>query len=219
MEAYGSPPSITTGFFPHDLNDIYEYKTDHQYFTHTGTSQPARIPISSDNARNSIFHRNHNTHSLDEYSGTHLNRYGNQTRLDNASFIRGLHDDLSPKERSRNNSCSSTHKTHHHSSVHEMIKHLGKKVHIWPRKRHDSTNNMATETELINDEQENFRSRSKSLDVNVKQKKILGDCDATYKVFDKIVKEGIFVVLMIFVLVLVSKRFLFYSKSFSEVLF
>lgn len=117
--------------------------------------------------------------------------------MDNASFIRGLHDDLSPKERSRNNSCSSTHKTHHHSSVHEMIKHLGKKVHIWPRKRHDSTNNMATETELINDEQENFRSRSKSLDVNVKQKKILGDCDATYKVFDKIVKEGILVVLMI----------------------
>lgn len=117
--------------------------------------------------------------------------------MDNASFIRGLHDDLSPKERSRHNSCSSSsHKSHHHNSVHEMIKHLGKKVHIWPRKRHDSTNNMSTDTDFVNDEQEHFRSRSKSLDVNVKQK-ILGDCDATYKVFDKIVKEGI-VVLMIF---------------------
>lgn len=72
-----------------------------------------------------------------------------------------------------------------------MIKHLGKKVHIWPRKRHDSTSNMSSnDTGLDNDEQENFRSRSKSLDVNGKPK-ILGDCDATYKMFDKIVKEGI----------------------------
>lgn len=80
-----------------------------------------------------------------------------------------------------------------------MIKHLGKKVHIWPRNRHDSIN----ENEIVNTSPnnrnvvspemepiENFRSRSKSLDVNLTRRKVLDDCEATYKIYNKILKEG-----------------------------
>lgn len=72
-----------------------------------------------------------------------------------------------------------------------MIKHIGKKAHIWPRKRHDSTSGMASNeaTTPTNEVPDNFRSRSKSLDVNYGHR-ILNDCDATYKIFDTIVREG-----------------------------
>lgn len=72
-----------------------------------------------------------------------------------------------------------------------MIKHIGKKAHIWPRKRHESTCNMATTaTTPTNEVPDNFRSRSKSLDVTSYGNRILNDCDATYKIFDTIVREG-----------------------------
>lgn len=72
-----------------------------------------------------------------------------------------------------------------------MIKTIGKKAHIWPRKRHESTSNMTTNcaTTPTNEVLENFRMRSKSLDVSYGHK-ILNDCDATYKIFDSIVREG-----------------------------
>lgn len=74
-----------------------------------------------------------------------------------------------------------------------MIKHIGKKAHIWPRKRHESTCNMTSNgvTTPTNEvpEPDNFRSRSKSLDVSYGHR-ILNDCDATYKIFDSIVREG-----------------------------
>jgi 5'-AMP-activated protein kinase regulatory gamma subunit len=81
-----------------------------------------------------------------------------------------------------------------------MIKHFGKKVHIWPRNRHDSIN----ENEIANNRQnsinsnnlpdfqepqDNFRSRSKSLDVQ-SSRKILDDCESTYKIYNRILKEG-----------------------------
>lgn len=73
-----------------------------------------------------------------------------------------------------------------------MIKHIGKKAHIWPRKRHDSCSTAASELPTpTNEVPENFRSRSKSLDVNYGHR-ILNDCDATYKIFDSIVREGNF---------------------------
>lgn len=72
-----------------------------------------------------------------------------------------------------------------------MIKHIGKKAHIWPRKRHESTCSMQTAGVVTptNEVPENFRSRSKSLDVSYGHR-ILNDCDATYKIFDSIVREG-----------------------------
>lgn len=117
-------------------------------------------------------------------------------RFDNTSFVRnimltdsvGSNISQSPKEKSSR------------SSLHGLFKNLGKKAHIWPRKRHESTCNMGgggggtdvygnRTSEDANDPQETFRSRSKSLDVNYTNN-ILNDCDATYKIFDKIVREG-----------------------------
>lgn len=134
-----------------------------------------------------------------------------KNRFDNSSFIKGLSKDVSdssgsgnscsPKETKRSNHHHHNHHSggsgghhHHHSGVHEMIKHLGKKVHIWPsRRRHESTSVITTtaaqETPFVNDPQENFRTRSKSLDVDASNR-ILSDCGATYKVYDKILSEG-----------------------------
>ncbi len=72
-----------------------------------------------------------------------------------------------------------------------MIKHIGKKAHIWPRKRHESTCSITANiaTTPTNEVPDMFRSRSKSLDVNYGHR-ILNDCDATYKIYDSIVREG-----------------------------
>ena len=139
---------------------------------------------------------------MDEYGlGRELDP--RRTRLDNTSFIRNLNSAISQNsvDSGHQSSCSSnnskeklSHKSHHHHSIHEMIKHFGKKVHIWPRNRHDSIN----ENEISNatrvattpePEPENFRSRSKSLDVTY-QRKILDDCESTYKIYNRILKEG-----------------------------
>ncbi|XP_037946739.1 uncharacterized protein LOC119678764 isoform X3 [Teleopsis dalmanni] len=193
---FGSPP-IQTGFFPHDLDDIYESQGDHQYFTHTGASSSRsqeRPTI------NSIFHRvNAACISLDDYNSQptrHSVDGGGfmRHRFDNSSFAKSLsvndenYESSSPRENKK--SKDKDHHHHHHHSIQEMLKHFGKKVHIWPRKHHDAS---SVCTSPQNDPQENFRTRSKSLDVNTLSRanhRILEDCGATYKIFDKIVKEG-----------------------------
>lgn len=41
------------------------------------------------------------------------------------------------------------------------------------------------------DEEEEFRSRSKSLDCDTKRKPLgLSDCEATYRIYESILKEG-----------------------------
>ncbi|XP_073836103.1 SNF4/AMP-activated protein kinase gamma subunit isoform X4 [Musca autumnalis] len=198
-----SPPPSSGGYFPHDLDDIYEGQNDHQYFTYSGASsrQQERPSI------NSIFHRvgaapaaldeyatSPNHHSLDGGVSSHM-RY----RFDNSSFVRSIsinedeaaEKDKSPSSPKEHKHHHKHHKDHHHHSIQEMLKHFGKKVHIWPRKSHDhATNSVCTSPQ--NDPQENFRSRSKSLDVNTLRRpnRILEDCGATYKIYEKILKEG-----------------------------
>lgn len=203
LEAYGSPPNSNAAYFPHDLDDIYEYKTDHQYFTHTGATPHCHSVISSDSHRNQFFLRTPHAQSLDEYSTPERSSL-NRARFDNSSFIKSLSGESSAgklsessnsprdKSSSRSNSLNNNQKKEH-SSVHEMIKNFGKKVHIWPsRRRHESTSVITSPaTTPLNDPQENFRLRSKSLDVKPTNS-ILNDCDATYKIYDKIVREGKF---------------------------
>lgn len=208
-ESCGSPPILQNGFFPHDLDDIYENHGDHQYFTHTGAarSQETRPTI------NSIFHRvgaapialedytqqhhQQQRHSLDQTDPGGFLRH----RFDNSSFARSLstNDDSgadgSPKEHKKtkdhhHHHHHNHHHNHHHHSIQELLKHFGKKVHIWPRKTHDAPSSVCTSPQ--NDPQKNFRMRSKSLDVNTlsRPNKILEDCGATYQIFDRIVKEG-----------------------------
>lgn len=137
-------------------------------------------------------------HAADD-SGSDLRHAKN--RFDNTSFIRNLNNSISQTSVDSGNGSSNnskeklTSKGHHHHSIQEMLKHLGKKVHIWPRNRHDSIN----ENEISNDRNtltpeptmpENFRSRSKSLDVTMSKKALVDDCESTYKIYNRILKEG-----------------------------
>lgn len=142
--------------------------------------------------------------SVDEYGSNEI-RFVPKSRFDNSSFIRNLNSSISQSSvdsgnntggsNSSNNSKEKlSSKSHHHHSIQEMIKHFGKKVHIWPRNRHDSINEneIAKERSMSTPEPhipENFRSRSKSLDVTM-SRRILDDCESTYKIYNRILKEG-----------------------------
>ncbi|XP_060645758.1 uncharacterized protein LOC132784269 isoform X4 [Drosophila nasuta] len=210
---FGSPPPQPSGgYFPHDLDDIYESQADHQYFTHTGASGQQRS--SERPTAISIFNRvNAAATSLDDYSMGGSRQSMNSTdsgcihmpsggpfvrhRFDNASFAKSLSVDESGPDGGHAAHGQSPHKEghkhkhhhHHHHSIQEMLKHFGKKIHVWPRKHHDA---QSVCTSPQNDPQENFRTRSKSLDVNTlsRPNRILDDCGATYKIYDRIVKEG-----------------------------
>lgn len=142
---------------------------------------------------------------MDEYSSSvdrHPNHY--RGRFDNSSFVKSLSRDSSdgpslvpPSKKgsgtSSNGSSSMSGNSsghHHHHSIQEMIKHFGKKVHIWPRsnKHHDSSHTLSS-LSAQNEAQEDFRARSKSLDVKPTTKKV-HDWGKTYKIYDSIVKEG-----------------------------
>lgn len=197
------------GYFPHDLDDIYEAQADHQYFTHTGASGQQQRSCERPSAI-SIFHRVSAAHtSLDDYSvgGDSSRQSMNSTdsgtgsgafhrhRFDNASFAKSLSIDEqeqqphSPHKEGHGKHGKHHHHHHHHHSIQELLKHFGKKMHVWPRKHHDA---QSVCTSPQNDPQENFRTRSKSLDVNTlsRPNRILDDCGATYKIYDRIVKEG-----------------------------
>ncbi|XP_034664395.1 uncharacterized protein LOC117898834 isoform X3 [Drosophila subobscura] len=219
---FGSPPATAPvggsgagggaggGFFPHDLDLIYESQADHQYFTHTGASGQQRDSGERPTAL-SIFHRvtAANT-ALDDYSGANSGSTDSgmagsgafqRHRFDNASFAKSLSVDESTDKQQAGQSPSHReghgkhgkhhhhHHHHHHHSIQELLKHFGKKIHVWPRKHHDA---QSVCTSPQNDPQENFRTRSKSLDVNTlsRPNRILDDCGATYKIYDRIVKEG-----------------------------
>uniref|UniRef100_A0A182F855 Uncharacterized protein n=1 Tax=Anopheles albimanus TaxID=7167 RepID=A0A182F855_ANOAL len=247
LESACSPPMHhhTAGYFPHDLDDIYEYKTDHQYFTHTGAyHEHVPYPITSDQQRQMLFQRNHGFHSLDEYGGgssgisssnsSNQRLFGYRHRFDNSSFARKLTQSISQssidsghsstsktsmskdkeeKEKRHHNKDGKSgnqhhnHHHHHHHSITEMIKHLGKKAHIWPggRTRHSSISEdhhadgdhhssaggggAGGDGDSISHPKEDFRTRSRSLDVD-QRRRILDDCESTYKIYNKILREG-----------------------------
>lgn len=79
---------------------------------------------------------------------------------------------------------------HHHHSIQELIRHFGKKVHNWRssesyRRNSCSEDNSPTESD--------FRGRSKSLDCHVRRPNV-SDCEATYRIYNTILKEGMFMV-------------------------
>lgn len=179
LDSYGFPPYLSNGsYFPHDLDDIYEYKNDHQYFTHDyDLSKPS---ISSDSQRYHYFHRQNHIENCE------IRSFDDRThhRFENFLFIRNLNNSDASISQSPTKEKSK-------STLHEMIKSIGKKAQIWTRRRHESTMNFASDLHSSScDPQDNFRTRSKSLDVNYTTNRILNDCDATYKIFDKIVREG-----------------------------
>lgn len=76
---------------------------------------------------------------------------------------------------------------HHHHSIQEFIRHFGKSVRQW-RNEHSYRRASCSEDSSIKPEDE-FRGRSKSLDGTFK-KKILSDCEATYRIYESILREG-----------------------------
>lgn len=159
-----------------------------------------KLAISSEAQRNSLFRNNVVVHSVDEYDSVRVS--SRNSRFDNSSFIKNLNSSISGSSvdsgnntggSSNNSKEKLTSRGHHHNSIHEMIKNFGKKVHIWPRNRHDSINEneISKERNLSTPEPtpDNFRTRSKSLDVTM-SRRILDDCESTYKIYNKILKEG-----------------------------
>lgn len=157
--------------------------------------------ITSDQQRNAIF-RNQGVHSLDEYSVSprpsnfDADRYLNRlTQFDNTSFAKELSASVSSNSNngsigSGNSSRDKISKSnHHHHSIQEMIKHFGKRVHIWPRQRHESINESTSNSAPLENQDSSFRGRSKSLDVP-QARKVFDDCETTYKIYNKILKEG-----------------------------
>lgn len=173
-----------------------------QYHTYSGSNRSNYERPSI----NSIFHRAHNiSHSLDEYKYTvDGERSGYRGRFDNTSFVKSISidenqpdQDQNENKQGNNRSHNHHHHPHHHHhnhSISEMFKSLGKKVHIWPRKNHNHQSTSSGASSPLNDPQENFRMRSKSLDVTQvnRAKQILNDCESTYKIYENIVKGKTF---------------------------
>ncbi|CAH1970510.1 unnamed protein product [Acanthoscelides obtectus] len=77
---------------------------------------------------------------------------------------------------------------HHHHSIQELIRHFGKKVQHWRSEGGSGRRNSCNETKT--EDEDPFRARSKSLDYTLKRPTALGDCEATYRIYDTILKEG-----------------------------
>lgn len=77
--------------------------------------------------------------------------------------------------------------SHHHHSIQELIRHFGKKMHHW-RSEGSGRRNSCSESG-VNDNDDQFRTRSKSLDCSVKRPEF-SDCEGTYRIYEKILKEG-----------------------------
>lgn len=98
---------------------------------------------------------------------------------------------LSSSPKSDHNSCSSSprvaflhkHHNHHHHSIQELIRHFGKKIH-W---KSDGGRRSSCSVDDV-EKPEEFRERSKSLDSSAKRN--LSDCEATYRIYNTILKEG-----------------------------
>lgn len=77
---------------------------------------------------------------------------------------------------------------HHHHSIQELIRHFSKKMH-W-RSESNGRRNSCSENNGSGDiGGDQFRSRSKSLDCNMK-KPVYRDCEETYRIYETILKEG-----------------------------
>ncbi|XP_071053163.1 uncharacterized protein [Onthophagus taurus] len=74
---------------------------------------------------------------------------------------------------------------HHHHSIQELKRYFGKKVNNWIGERGHRRNSCSEDGNKVLDE---FRIRSKSLDGAIKRP--ISDCEATYRIYDSILKEG-----------------------------
>lgn len=142
-----------------------------------------------------------------EISNTKEGHTPYKNKLDDKSFAQKLTECASSakekeqhsNERRGSGSSGSSHR-HKHHSIQELIRTFSKKVGHW---RHDSGEgrsgsyaNPVISPETQPTKSDEFRSRSKSLDCDQlhinSQRSVLEDCGATYKIFDEILREGMY---------------------------
>lgn len=132
---------------------------------------------------------------LDELTLSSFRR--NKVLQEQSAFAQRLaaEDQLSASPKSRNGN------NHHHHSIQELVRHFGKKVRIFkglgsksPDQNQDRTivGSLGATSPLSEGLQGEFRSRSKSLDVDYGRRVWTDDCDTTYKIYESILKEGIY---------------------------
>lgn len=93
-----------------------------------------------------------------------------------------------PKEEMSSSPRSHFHRNnHHHHSIQELIRHFGKKMHNWRSDVSGRRNSCSESSAGSSDDQ--FRSRSKSLDCSTKRP-AFSDCESTYRIYETILKEG-----------------------------
>lgn len=77
---------------------------------------------------------------------------------------------------------------HHHHSIQELIRHFGRKVQSW--RSEGGYRRASCSEDNPSKEQDEFRERSKSLDGAIRRP--ISDCEATYRIYNRILKEGRF---------------------------
>ena len=147
-----------------------------------------------------VHHHNHHCHhgnagptfgiNVDSYPETPNKDSPHDSSTSNSSLGGSPKVDYSSSP--KNNFFHKNH-NHHHHSIQELIRHFGKKVHNW---RSDSSYRRNSCTENGNKYEDDFRSRSKSLDAAT-GKRVLSDCETTYRIYDAILKEGRLTVIVI----------------------
>lgn len=143
-----------------------------------------------------------------EISNTKVGHTPYKSKFDNKSFAHKLNESSSSikvkedrlNERRGSGSSGSSHRQKHHS-IQELIRTFGKKVGNW---RHDSGEgrrgscaNPVISAQKQSTESDEFRTRSKSLDcehlLQISKRSVLDDCGATYKIYDEILREGMYI--------------------------
>lgn len=78
------------------------------------------------------------------------------------------------------------HHAHHHHSIHELKRYLGKMMTHWISERGNRRSSCSDDGSKTVEEE--FRGRSQSLDGAVRRG--ISDCEATYRIYESILKEG-----------------------------
>ena len=122
---------------------------------------------------------NHSVYYTLPGSGHHHNYYHGHRYYQPHQQV-NLSDRVSPS--SPSSTCDQEKHHHRHHSIHEMIKHFGKRLgHI--RRQSECQ-------ESPKERDEEFRNRSQSLDGGARHPSFDVDCETTYKIYESILRQG-----------------------------
>lgn len=162
------------GFTSHPLHNHH-----YQFVNHLNHSR--HLPI--------MYHQNH--HQQATFVASLLNDSSSSSCADSSPKISEPIDtpaNNSPKVEHFVASSPKQRHSHHHHSIQELKRFFGKKVNNWISERGARRSSCSEDSSPKADEE--FRGRSKSLDGTVKRP--IRDCESTYRIYDSILREGMF---------------------------